>query len=62
VSVFAVAFNHAELALLQRAVREYAEREDSPLAADVLEILEGALDERDRAWLGMSAESEATSV
>ena len=43
--VYAVAFTHAERELLLRAVREFAEQTDSTLAADMLEILEGAVDD-----------------
>ena len=44
--VVAIAITSPEQTLLIRAVRELAEREDSPAAADVLEMLENALDAR----------------
>jgi hypothetical protein len=42
----AIALTPREQRWLIRAVRELAEREDSPYAADVLEMLENALDAR----------------
>jgi hypothetical protein len=42
----AVALTAPEQRLLIRAVRELAEREDAPQAADVLQMLENALDAR----------------
>jgi hypothetical protein len=42
--VVAIALTSSEQTLLIRAVRELAEREDAPQAADVLEMLERALD------------------
>jgi hypothetical protein len=42
----AIALTPREQRLLIRAVRELAEREDSPAAADVLEMLENAIDAR----------------
>jgi hypothetical protein len=44
---------HSERELMLRAARAYAERRDSPMAADVVAMLENALSDRDRAWLGM---------
>jgi hypothetical protein len=44
--IYAVALTNAERELLLRIVREWATRHDSPLGADVLEILEGAIDDR----------------
>jgi hypothetical protein len=41
-------------------MRAYAERHDSPLAADVVAMLEHALDERELAWLRL-AEREVAS-
>jgi hypothetical protein len=40
----AIAITPPEQRLLIRAVRELAEREDAPQAADVLQMLENALD------------------
>jgi hypothetical protein len=42
----AIAITPPEQRLLIRAVRELAEREDSPQAADVLRMFENALDTR----------------
>lgn len=57
--VLAIAVTHAELSLLLRTMRDYAERHDSPIADDVVAMLENAIEERDRAWLGMSPMVEA---
>jgi hypothetical protein len=57
--VYAVAFTHAELSLLLRVMRRYAEQTDAPLAADVLEVLEGAVDDRDLAAFDAAVEEVA---
>jgi hypothetical protein len=66
--IYAVALTHAEHALVLRAVREFAERTDSPLrpnglhgslAADVLAMLENAIDERGMAEFGLACEEVA---
>ncbi len=44
--IYPVALTNAEHALVLRAVREFAERHDSPLAPDVLHVLEQAIDDR----------------
>jgi hypothetical protein len=57
--IYAVALTNAERELLLRVMRAYAKRTDSPLAADVLEILEGASDDRDLAAFALAAEEVA---
>jgi hypothetical protein len=51
--VYAVALTPAERDLLARALRAYR-TEQLRTKANCLHMLERALDDRDRAWLGMS--------
>jgi hypothetical protein len=57
--VFACVFVHAELALVLRVMRRYAEATDAPLAADVVAMLENALDEPALAAFALAGEEVA---
>jgi hypothetical protein len=57
--IYAVALTNAERELLLRVMRAYAEQTDAPLAADVLDVLEGAVDDRALSSFGAAVEEVA---
>jgi hypothetical protein len=59
-AVYAIAVTHGELGLLLRAMRTYHDRDESPMAADVVAMLENALDEPALAAFALAGEEIAS--